>query len=150
MDSVSKKMKMIRQNYIVSLVSILGLALCGMSSIGNILGGSKSLLAALITVFAGIMASTVSFQFYQFPNLVSSNVFPDNSAVSLSLLDAAGFFFTAQVLAANSRILGSLGWSASWTFMALIFGIGGIIMTVAIQPVLLQAKRTQWHHEAED
>jgi hypothetical protein len=142
-ESVKSKMKMIKRNYIVSLMSVLGLAGCGISSMTNFLGGSNNLVAAAITVFAGVMASTVSFQFYQFPNLVSSNVFPENSAVSLSLLDAAGFFFTAQVLAANSRILGNFGWSASWSFMAVVFGLGGVIMTRAIEPVLLQAKGTQ-------
>jgi hypothetical protein len=57
-------------------------------------------------------------------------------------LDAAGFFVTAQVLAANNQILGKFGWSASWTFLAMIFGIGGTVMSKAIQPVLLQAQRS--------
>mmetsp|Transcript_37457 Transcript_37457/g.91064 ORF Transcript_37457/g.91064 Transcript_37457/m.91064 type:complete len:670 (-) Transcript_37457:126-2135(-) len=139
--SVKSKMKMIRRNYVASLISVLGLAGCAVGSMTNAFSGSSILLAAAITVLSGIMAATVSFQFYQFPNLVSSNVFPENSAVSLSLLDAAGFFFTAQILAANSKILGSFGWSASWSFLALIFGLGGTIMSKAIQPVLVGAKQ---------
>jgi hypothetical protein len=140
-ESVKSKMKMIRQNYLVSLLSILGLACSAVGSMTHVIGGSNKIVAAAITVFSGIMASTVSFQFYLFPNLVSSNVFPESSAVSLSLLDAAGFFFTAQILAANSRILRSFGWSASWSFLAIIFGLGGTIMSRAIQPVLVEAKR---------
>mmetsp|Transcript_37455 Transcript_37455/g.91059 ORF Transcript_37455/g.91059 Transcript_37455/m.91059 type:complete len:680 (-) Transcript_37455:126-2165(-) len=139
--SVKSKMKMIRRNYVASLISVLGLAGCAVGSMTNAFSGSSILLATAITVLSGIMAATVSFQFYQFPNLVSSNVFPENSAVSLSLLDAAGFFFTAQILAANSKILGSFGWSASWSFLALIFGLGGTIMSKAIQPVLVGAKQ---------
>jgi hypothetical protein len=141
MDSVDEKMKMVKKNYTISLFSVLGLAVCGLGKVAHFINNSN-VVAAGIALFSGIMASTVSFQFYQFPNLVSANVFPENSAVSLSLLDAAGFFVTAQVLAANNQILGKFGWSASWTFLAMIFGIGGTVMSKAIQPVLLQAQRS--------
>jgi hypothetical protein len=142
MNSVKLKMKMVKQNYIVSLLSVLGLAFCGFNSVTKMVNNS-SLIAAGIALFSGIMASTVSFQFYQFPNLVSANVFPEHSAVSLSLLDAAGFFMTAQVLAANNHVLTRYGWSGSWTFLAMIFALGGTIMSKGIQPVLLQARRNQ-------
>jgi hypothetical protein len=140
MDSVKDKMKMVKQNYMVSLLSVLGLAVCGLGGVGNILNNSI-VVAAGIALFSGIMASTVSFQFYQFPNLVSANIFPDSSAVSLSLMDAAGFFVTAQVLAVNNHVLGKLGWSASWTFLAMVFALGGTVMSKAIQPVLLTARK---------
>eukprot|EP00539_Tryblionella_compressa_P004229 CAMPEP_0178741162 /NCGR_PEP_ID=MMETSP0744-20121128/4980_1 /TAXON_ID=913974 /ORGANISM="Nitzschia punctata, Strain CCMP561" /LENGTH=617 /DNA_ID=CAMNT_0020393991 /DNA_START=144 /DNA_END=1997 /DNA_ORIENTATION=+ len=137
LESIKEKMSMVKKNYVASMLSILGLAFCGLNVVTKFVTNSN-IVAACIALFSGIMASTVSFQFYQFPNLVSANVFPENSAVSLSLLDAAGFFVTAQVLAANNHVLGKLGWSASWTFLAMIFGIGGTIMSRAIQPVLVQ------------
>jgi hypothetical protein len=39
---------------------------------------------------------------------------------------------------ANKAILGNFGWSASWTFLAMIFGFGGSIMMKAMPPVLNQ------------
>ncbi|MGK3740753.1 MAG: hypothetical protein ACI90V_007603 [Bacillariaceae sp.] len=143
MESVGEKMNMIKKSYVVSIFSTLGLAVCGIKGISRFVGGSSNLVAAAITVFAGIIASTVSFQFYQFPNLVASTVFPENSAVALSLTDAVGFFVTASVLGVNSRLLGNFGWFTAWTFMAAIFGIGGAIMTRAIQPVLIQSQKNQ-------
>ncbi|KAG7351352.1 major facilitator superfamily transporter [Nitzschia inconspicua] len=147
-DSVKLRMKMIRQNYVVAIVSVLGLAVCGLNRVTQTFQIPSGLVAAGIALCSGIMAGTVSFQFYQFPNLVSANVFPDNSAVSLSLLDAAGFFMTAQVLTANNHVLRHFGWSASWTFLAMIFGLGGTVMSKGIQPVLMQARRNQRKHGA--
>jgi hypothetical protein len=142
MDSIQDKMKMVKKNYAISFLSILGLALCGLNGITKVVNNSN-IVAAAITLFSGAMASTVSFQFFLFPNMVSANVFPENSAVSLSLIDAAGFFITAQILSVNNRVLGTLGWSASWTFLAIIFGIGGTVMSNAIKPVLEHAKTNQ-------
>ena len=141
MESVKAKMNMIKQSYVVSVLSTLGLALCGVKGISKLVGGNSNLVVAAITIFSGIIASTVSFQFYQFPNLVSATVFPESSAVALSLTDAVGFFVTAGVLGVNSRLLGNFGWSTSWAFMAAIFAVGGAIMTRSIQPVLIQAKK---------
>ena len=143
MESIKGKMNMIKQSYVASVVSTLGLAFCGIKGVSKLVGGNTNLIAAAITIFSGIIASTVSFQFYQFPNLVSSTIFPEDSAVALSLTDAVGFFVTAGVLGVNSRLLGNFGWFTSWAFMAAIFGIGGVTMTRAIQPILIQAKKNQ-------
>ena len=89
----------------------------------------------------GLMASTVAMQFYNFPNLLSGAMFPKSSSISLSLTDAVGFFATAQMFAMNSWIVGKYGWSASWMFLAAIFGIGGRVMLNAIPTVLHQAER---------
>lgn len=141
MESIKGKMNIIKQSYAVSVVSTLGLALCGIKGISKLVGGNSNLVVVAITIFSGIIASTVSFQFYQFPNLVSATVFPESSAVALSLTDAVGFFVTAGVLGVNSRLLGNFGWFTSWAFMAAIFAVGGAIMTRSIQPVLIQAKK---------
>lgn len=133
-------MSMMKKNYIVSALSVLGLGVCGLNGMMNIVR-APYLMAGAIALLSGISASTVSFQFYQIPNMVSATVFPENSAVSLSLLDAAGFFMTAQVLAANTQILSKFGWSASWTFLALFFAMGGTLMMKSIEPVLLKAQK---------
>jgi hypothetical protein len=77
--------------------------------------------------------------------MVSSTVFSENSSVSLSLIDAAGFFVTAQVLGVNTQILSKLGWSASWTFLAMIFAFGGGLMMKGIEPILSETHQKQQH-----
>mmetsp|Transcript_53760 Transcript_53760/g.60055 ORF Transcript_53760/g.60055 Transcript_53760/m.60055 type:complete len:657 (+) Transcript_53760:187-2157(+) len=143
MESVKEKMNMIKNSYIVSVLSTLGLALCGIHGMSKFIDGNSNLIAAAITLFSGIIASTVSFQFYQFPNLVSATVFPENSAVALSLTDAIGYFVTASILGVNTHLLGNFGWSTAWAFMAVIFGIGGAVMIRAIEPVLIQSQENQ-------
>lgn len=133
-------MTMIKRNYALSVLCILGLALCGVDRVKGLINNSH-VEAAVITVLSGVMAATVSFQHYQFPTLASSTVFPENSSVALSLLDAAGCLVAAQVLAANSIILGRFGWSFSWAFLAAIFALGGGTMTRSIRPVLVQARK---------
>merc|ERR1712232_385174 len=44
----------------------------------EIVGGGPTTIIAAITVFAGIITSSVSFQFYQLPMIVSSTIFPEN------------------------------------------------------------------------
>ena len=135
LETVPEKLSMLKKNYKLSVVSTLGLAVCGMAKVGALVS-SPIALASAVTLLSGIMASTVSFQFYQIPNLVSNTVFGDNFALCLSLIDGLAFFVTAQVLMANKAILGNFGWSASWTFLAMIFGWGGTIMMKAMPPVL--------------
>lgn len=137
LESVADKLSMLKKNYKLSVVSTLGLAVCGLTKVG-VLASNPIALASAVTLLSGIMASTVAFQFYQIPNLVSKTVFSENFALCLSLIDGLAFFVTAQVLMANKAILGNLGWSASWTFLAMIFGFGGSIMMKAIPPVLNQ------------
>jgi hypothetical protein len=135
-------MKMLKINYKLAFLSIVGLALCGMSSHGmmSMVKIPNAVLAGMITLLSGLTASTVSFQFFQLPNLFCSTMFPENSSVALSLLDAVGFFVTAQVLAVNTNILKKFGWSASWTFVAMFFCMGGTVMVNSIKPVLSKAQ----------
>lgn len=137
---------MLKKNYKLSVLSTLGLAVCGMAKVGAFVS-SPIAMASAVTLFSGIMASTVSFQFYQIPNLVSNTMFSDNFALCLSLIDGLAFFVTAQVLMANKAILGNFGWSASWTFLAMIFGWGGSIMMKAMPPVLNQEQQ-ELHKQA--
>jgi MFS family permease len=135
MKSISDKMKMLKRNYIQAIGSFLGLGVCAL----NVMNGwikAPYLMATAISLLSGLAASSISFQFSQFPNLVATNMFPENKAVALSLVDAAGFFVTSQVLTANTKVLSTLGWSASWTFLSLCLGIGTTLLMKQIHPVL--------------
>jgi hypothetical protein len=142
LESVPDKVSMLANNYKLSFVSTLGLAVCGMSKVG-VLVANPIAMAGAATLLSGLMASTVAFQFYQIPNLVSTTLFSEHSAVSMSLIDGLAFFATAQVLMANKAILGNYGWSASWTFLAMIFGLGGSVMMNAMPSVLAKSEEQQ-------
>lgn len=139
LTSVKEKMRMLKNNYFRTIASFTGLSICAL----NVVNGwfkAPLAMAGIISVLSGIASASISFQFSQVPNLVATNMFPENKAVALSLVDAAGFFVTSQVLAANTRVLGNLGWSASWTFITLFLGLGSSLMMKSIRPVLLQEK----------
>ena len=141
LESVEQKLSMLKKNYRLSVWCMLGLAACGLNSTLLLCSKCTSLIAGAIAVLSGIMASTVAVQFYQFPNLLSSAMFPKSSSISLSLTHAVGMFTTAQMFAMNSRVLGRFGWSASWMFLAAIFGAGGKVMMNAIPTGLYQEQR---------
>jgi hypothetical protein len=143
LESVQEKITMLRKNYRNAFLCLLGLALCGIKGMTNIGIFSNNSMAGLVALLSGIMTSTISFQYYQIPNMMASTMYPQNAAVSLSLIDAAGFFVTAQVLAVNTQILSKLGWSASWTFLAMVFAFGGTIMMKGLQPVLSKSHQEQ-------
>ena len=143
MKSVQEKMNMVQNSYIVAVLSTIGLAACGVDGISKIVGGGTTTILAAITVLAGLIASSISFQFYQLPLVVSSTVFPESISVALSLTDAIGFLVTSMIMGLNSFVLGSFGWSTSWSFMALIFTFGGVSMTRALRPVFEKTTKAQ-------
>jgi len=145
MESVKEKMTLLKRCYVASVFSMLGLAACGIKGVSKLVGGNSNIIMAAITLFSGIIACAVSFQFYQVPNLASSTMFPESSSVALSLTDAAGFLVTAAVMGINSYVLGNFGWSACWAFMAVVFSLGGVSMTRALKLVLIeQTKKQRW------
>lgn len=139
LTSVKEKMRMLKNNYFRTIASFTGLSICALNVVNGWVKAPLAM-AGIISLMSGIAAASISFQFSQVPNLVATNMFPENRAVALSLVDAAGFFVTSQVLAANTRVLGNLGWSASWTFITLFLGLGSSLMMKSIRPVLLQEK----------
>eukprot|EP00536_Pseudo-nitzschia_multiseries_P003289 jgi/Psemu1/318128/estExt_fgenesh1_pm.C_490004 len=139
MKSIKEKINMVKKNCAVAVLSTLGLAACGMKGLPEVLGGNTNAIIVAITIFSGLISSAVSFQFYQFANLMSTNIFPEYTSVALSFTDAVGFAVTASVLGLNSRLLGSFGWCTSWVFIASAFGVGGMLLARAIQPVLIKA-----------
>jgi len=138
MKSVTRKMTLIKRSYVIAITSTLGLAACGIKGVTKLVGGNANIIVAAIAIFSGLIATSVSFQFYQIPNLVTSTVFPESSSVALSLTDAVAYLVTAGIMGVNKVILGNLGWSASWLFMAVFFSFGGVSMTRAVRPVLIE------------
>lgn len=134
LGSVKEQMAILRRNYIQVIGSFFGLSLCSLSSKLQ----APFAMAVIVSLLSGIAASSISFQFSQFPNLVSTALFSENKAVALSLVDAAGFFITWLTLGANTRILGNFGWSASWTYLSLFLCLGSAMMMISIEPVLFK------------
>jgi MFS family permease len=140
MESIPDKMKMLKRNYIRAIFSFLGLGACAL----NVMNGwiqAPYLMAVIISTLSCLAASSISFQLSQVPILVASNMFAENKAVALSLVDAGGFFFTSQIFAANSKILGTFGWSASWTFLAMVLAVGASLMMKYMPPVLVRERQ---------
>jgi hypothetical protein len=137
LDTVPEKVVMLQRNYRTAFLATIGLALCGLQ--GLTMGIPSIVLAGIISLCACLVASSVSFQFYQLPSIVARTLFSESATVSLSMLDAVGFFVTAQVLAANRLVLGRFGWSAAWGFLAVLFGLGGKLMLQVMPSILQQA-----------
>lgn len=72
-----------------------------------------------------------------------SLIVEEHTSVALSFTDGVGFFTTAAILGINSRLVGSFGWCTSWVFIAAAFAVGGMLMTQAIQPVLVQVQANE-------
>jgi len=87
--------------------------------------------ATASTVFfaSGAMASSLSFQFYQIPNMVAS-VFGENQAVCLSFMDGVGYSMAAPIWAVVGKVVANddLGWTAAWVLLAILFALGGMTM----------------------
>ena len=84
--------------------------------------------AGIAVLASGVMSSAVSFQFFQFPSLVSKS-FGNDKAITLSLIDGAALFTSSYILSsiiniASSTGLGSNGWTLAWLFLATCFALG--------------------------
>jgi MFS family permease len=135
LPSALEKERMLKRSYSSAALSLLGLALCGSRAVSSF---PPSLLATVAVLCAGICSSSLAFPFYQIPNMVSSHFFAGNQALCLSYLDGFAFFLAAPIWALSNRITNSMGWSASWGFLFLLFGVCGKVMMKAIQPILVK------------
>jgi len=130
--------RMLQRNYASAIVSLLGLVLCPL--LPKTL--PSTFLAAVASSLLCWTAASVSFQFFQLPNLVSANMFAkEHASVSLSWIDAAGFFVTAPILAGTKIVLSRWGWSSAWGWLAGVFAVGSMVMMKSIDPVLEQAAK---------
>jgi hypothetical protein len=136
LPTLALKNKQLTRWYGKAMVALAGLVVVGSEPIRAVL--NPHLLAAWVVLCSGVFASSVAFQFYQIPGMVSTVAFSANKAICLSFLEGLAFFMTAPMWAVSSRIVTHMGWSASWAFVALAFGLGASLMMHTLQPILGQ------------
>lgn len=139
LKSVEEKSQRLKSWYSQAGMSLLTFALLAQDSIRSLL--SPHLMAGLLVASSTVLASSVAFQFFQIPNMVSSVSFADNQALCLAYIDGVGFFLTAPLWALSNRIVQKMGWSAAWTFLAMIFGATACLMVKTVNPVLKEQGR---------
>lgn len=128
LPDTNSKALMLKRAYLSSVLSALGLALTANPLITDLLNPSKAGLALAVSLLSGVMASSLSFQFYQIPQMVAST-FGNDKAVCLSFVDALGFLLSAPIWAATAKIVGTpSGWTKAWVMLASLFGAGGMLM----------------------
>lgn len=147
------KRSLFAQKYATAVGSALvlaGLAVLDSGAIG--IGGMGNVLATLppsvasalpwikagvVALASGLMASSLSFQFYQMPPTIAQ-LYGKNRAVVTSWFNAMGFFIAAPVWATAATWLQDFprwGWPAVWGQLALLFGVAGILMGQALPSV---------------
>ena len=96
--------------------------------------------AVIVALASGAMASSLSFQFYQIPNMVAS-VYGEHQAICVAFLDGIGYTLAAPIWALVGRIVvdPSLGWSFAWALLAGLFAVGGAGMLYSLPLV--------WNHQ---
>lgn len=144
LKDIHSKSKMLAQNYSFAVIAALGMALCANQWLRNLVFPSKYLLATVVAVLSGSIASSLSFQFYQIPQMAAST-FGHNRAVCLSLMDGLGFFLCAPVWAATNQLVsnfGKHGWSLTWILLAALFSLGGKSM-MGIIPTVIKKQQLQ-------
>jgi len=138
LESPGERRMFTSRRYRRAAFSAMGLALCANRAFGAFLG--NTFLAVAITVASGIMASSVAYQFYQFPTAFGKS-FDDDRAVCISFLDGIACLVASPIWSIVSRLvasarLGSHGWSLAWLVIASLFGIGGNIMMRTLSSVI--------------
>ena len=145
LKDVTSKTKMVSQAYKTSFATSIAMALCANGWIQGFLFPSKVLLAVTVAAMSGIIASNLSFQFYQIPAMAATAFFGQNKAICLSLLDSVGFIWAAAIWGVTGKIVasaGQYGWSLIWLMLAGMFGAGGLTM-MSILPSVLQKQQQQ-------
>ncbi|CAB9497158.1 expressed unknown protein [Seminavis robusta] len=145
LKDIPSKTQMLSKAYSACALSAVGMALCANRWIQELLFPSKYILAATIAALSGILASNISFQFYQIPAMTATAFFGPNKALCLSLLDGLGFFLAAPVWAATGKIVegaGPHGWTLAWFLLAGMFSAGGKTMIGAL-PMILKRQQQQ-------
>jgi hypothetical protein len=136
LESVEEKQAQLKSWYLRAGACMFGLSLLASENLRSIL--SPPVMATLVVLCSGYMASSAAFPFFQLPNMVSSVAFAENKAVSLAYLDGVGFFLTAPLWALSSRVVTSMGWSTAWGSLAVVFGLGATLMVKSMEPVLVK------------
>lgn len=136
LETIGEKRTFVAKRYGLAALSAVGLALCSNENAISIVGQYG--LAGAITVFSGLLAAMVGFQFYQFiPKYATS--FGQNKAVYISLTDACAFLLLSPFWSTISGIVASSeqsGWAISWLIIAGFMAMGGAVMTSLLPTVL--------------
>jgi hypothetical protein len=135
LETLSEKQAFVTQNYVRATAAAIALAVSANEFVISSLGSLGC--AAIAVLASGMMSSSLSFQFFQFPNLISKS-FGDDSSIILSLIDSFALFTSSYILSSIGSIasntgLGSYGWSVAWLFLATCFVVGGRL-TDAVLP----------------
>lgn len=125
--STSGKKDFVNRNYIRATVAAIVLALSANDFLVSSLGGVFC--AGIAVIASGVMGSCLSYQYYQFPSLVSKG-FGDDRSISLALIDSVALFTSSYIVSVIGKIasnteLGSYGWTLAWIFLGLCTAIGG-------------------------
>ena len=139
-STVPPKLQILRAGYIRTVASVVGLIAAAAFGKEH---RHPYLSAAVITMCASIMASSIAFPFFQMPNMVSSVYFAEVKPVALSLIDGTGFFLTSPIWKIfNGVLLPRYGWSISWSIVAILVSACGALMMATV-PTILELQQEQ-------
>ena len=135
LSTIKEKQRFVSKRYLSAVLSAGCLSLCANRSFGALIG--SNLLVLVIALASGSMASSISFQFYQFPAAFSSK-FGDDNAICLSMLEAMGYGFGSAVfkLVGLTTSVSQHGWSLAWLELATFFCLGGYIITNLLPSII--------------
>ena len=136
LKDVSAKNAMLKRGYFRSVLSLVGLAFCASLRSGETTA-NVLVMACAVAILSATLSSSLAFQFYQLPNMVTSGPdFLQHKALSLAYLDGIGFFLAAPIWAVSGRVAQSLGWAITWSLLAILVTAGATVMMLAVQPTL--------------
>lgn len=145
LPDIPSKTNMLTKAYAMSAFTAAAMALCSNAWVQALFFPSQKVLAGTVAILTGILASNISFQFYQLPAMVATT-FGQNKALCLSLLDAVGYLSAALVWAITGKIVagaGQHGWTLAWLMLAGMFVACGKSMMSALPGVLMQQQLQQ-------
>ncbi|CAB9525224.1 expressed unknown protein [Seminavis robusta] len=135
--TLEDKRNFLKKRYVACISATLGLV--ALSQVGAGLLPNRWAMTAALALVSGIMASNISFQYFQFPAMIAQR-YGDHKPVVISFLDGFGFLLSAPIFAAISKIVPSMGWSSGWGLLATLFGSAAVLMLTCINPILNLSK----------
>jgi MFS family permease len=135
--TLQDKRNFLKKRYMTCIAATLGLV--GLSQFGVGLLPNRWAMTAALALVSGVMASNISFQYFQFPGMIAQ-AYGEHKAVVISFLDGFGFLLSAPIFATIGKVVPTLGWSSGWAMLASMFGAGAILMMTCIDPILKLSK----------
>ena len=140
-SSFREKKNFINRSYSRATLAAVALALSANEFIASSLGGFACTGIAVLS--SGVMSSALSFQFFQFPSLVSKT-FGGDKAITQSVIEGFALITSSRILSsivniASTTGLSSNGWTLAWLFLAACFALGERV-TNAFLPYLYDSQ----------